>query len=129
MNRFLPILAGLILISNYAFSQFTLKIEITDFRNNKGKVILQFFDSNEKILTQEMSDIKDNRSLFIINNLKAGKYAVRYYHDENLNQVMETNMLGSRLKVMASRIMLPAGLDLRLLKNGSSIFRGTKLLS
>jgi Uncharacterized protein conserved in bacteria len=29
-----------------------------------------------------------------ISNLNSGKYAVRYYHDENLNGKMETNLVG-----------------------------------
>jgi len=28
------------------------------------------------------------------NNLTPGKYAVRYYHDENMNGNMETNLVG-----------------------------------
>ena len=52
MNRFLLIFAGFILISNCTFSQYTLKIEITDLRNNTGKIMLQVFDENEKVLTR-----------------------------------------------------------------------------
>ena len=94
MNRFLTIFAGLILISNFTFSQFTLKIEITDLRNNTGKVMLEVFDEKEKVITREMSDIKEQSCHFVIKNLMSGKYAVRFYHDENLNQVMETNNFG-----------------------------------
>ena len=56
--------------------------------------MLQAFDENEKVLIQEMSDIKEKSCHFIIKNLMAGKYAVRYFHDENLNQMMETNSFG-----------------------------------
>ena len=56
--------------------------------------MLQLFDEKEKVITQEMGDIKDKRCLFTIKNLTAGRYAVRFYHDENLNQAMETNMFG-----------------------------------
>ena len=56
--------------------------------------MLQVFDENEKVLFQEMSDIKEKSCHFIFKNLTAGKYAVRFYHDENLNQVMETNNFG-----------------------------------
>ena len=94
MNRFLTIFAGFILISNCTFSQLTLKVEITDLRNITGKVMLQVFDENEKVLIQEIGDIKEKSFHFTIKNLKAGKYAVRYFHDENLNQVMETNNIG-----------------------------------
>jgi len=94
MNKFLLILAGFTIISNCSFSQITLKIEITDLRNNNGKIMLQVFDEKENVIIQEMGDIKDKTSFFKVENLRCGKYAVRFYHDENLNQVMETNTVG-----------------------------------
>jgi uncharacterized protein (DUF2141 family) len=94
VKRSLLILAGFILISNYAFSQYILRIGITDLRNNTGKIMLQVFDVKENLIEQQMGDIKGKNSSFEIKNLPAGKYAVRFYHDENLNQVMETNLVG-----------------------------------
>jgi uncharacterized protein (DUF2141 family) len=94
MNKFFFICFGLILISNYAFSQYNLEIEITGIKNNEGKMMLQLFDSKENVLAQEKSEIKNKRSDITIKNLKAGKYAVRYYHDENSNDKMETNLVG-----------------------------------
>lgn len=84
----------MIIFSNVAFAQLTLEIEIAGLHNNTGNLMLQFFDENEKIITQEMGQIRDSISIFSIQNLKPGKYAVRYYHDENLNGTMETNKLG-----------------------------------
>jgi uncharacterized protein (DUF2141 family) len=77
-----------------SFSQCKLDIEITGIRNNTGKIMLQLFDSNQKVIKEVMSDIKDNKCSFIIADLPAGKYAVRYYHDENINGKMETNLVG-----------------------------------
>jgi uncharacterized protein (DUF2141 family) len=94
MKSYLSILAGIILISNNSFSQYTLTIEINDLRNNTGKIMLQVFDEKEKVIDQQMSDIDNKRVTISVKNLKPGKYAVRFYHDENLNQVMETNMVG-----------------------------------
>jgi uncharacterized protein (DUF2141 family) len=94
MKRYISILAGLILISNYSFSQYTLTVEITDLRNNTGKIMLQTFDEKENVIDQQMSDINDTKVTISVKGLKPGKYAVRFYHDENLNQVMETNMVG-----------------------------------
>lgn len=94
MKRTLTIIFGFILISNHLLSQYTLDIEITGIRNNKGKIMLQLFDEKEKILVQEMGTISDNKCTFPIKNLNPGKYAVRYYQDENLNMKMETNMVG-----------------------------------
>jgi len=82
------------MISNYAASQYNLEIEISEIKNNEGNIMLQLFDENQKVLTQKMSAIKDKKCAFSVKNLKPGKYAVRYYHDENLNGLMETNILG-----------------------------------
>jgi uncharacterized protein (DUF2141 family) len=81
-------------IANSTFSQYNLEIEISGIRNNKGYIMLQLFDENEKVLTQEKKEITDNRCILTISNLKPGKYAVRYYHDENMNEKMETNLVG-----------------------------------
>jgi uncharacterized protein (DUF2141 family) len=94
MNRFLSICTILFFISNAAFSQYKLDIEITGIRNNAGKIMLQLFDEKENIVNQQMSDIMDNQCLFSIKNIKPGKYAIRYYHDENLNGKMDTNLVG-----------------------------------
>ncbi len=94
MKRFCAICSGLILISKISFSQLMLNIEINEIRNNTGNIMLQLFDEKEKVVTREISSIKDNKCEFTIKNLKAGKYAVRYYHDENLNKVMDTNLVG-----------------------------------
>jgi uncharacterized protein (DUF2141 family) len=82
------------LISNFSYSQFNLDVEITEIRNNTGNIMFQLFDENEKVLMQEMSPVKDLKCSISVRNLKPGKYAVRYFHDENLNGKMETNMVG-----------------------------------
>ena len=56
--------------------------------------MLQLFDSTQKVIKEEMSPVKDNKCLITIENLSKGLYAVRYYHDENLNAKMETNLVG-----------------------------------
>ena len=56
--------------------------------------MLQLFDKNEKVLIQEKSPVKDLKCSFSIPNLNPGKYAIRYYHDENMNDKMETNLVG-----------------------------------
>ena len=56
--------------------------------------MLEVFDEKEKVINREMSEIKEYSCQFMIKNLMAGKYAARFYHDENQNNVMETNMFG-----------------------------------
>jgi uncharacterized protein (DUF2141 family) len=94
MKRSCLILIGLLSISGTLFSQFKLDIEITEIKNNTGKIMFQLFDENEQIIKQEIGVITDKKCYFSISNLKPGIYAVRYYHDENLNGNMETNMFG-----------------------------------
>jgi len=93
MKRIIILFTFLIIFSNCSFAQITLRIEIEGLHNNTGNLMLQLFDENEKIITQEMGQIRDSISIFSIQNLKPGKYAVRYYQDENLNGEMETNLV------------------------------------
>jgi uncharacterized protein (DUF2141 family) len=94
MNKLVVFIFFLFCISSSTFSQFRLDIEILELRNNKGNIMLQLFDSNQKVLVQEKCTIKDNKSSFSVPDLSPGKYAVRYYHDEDMNGKMETNLLG-----------------------------------
>lgn len=94
MYRLTAILYSLIWFSNSSYSQYKLDIEISEIRSNKGNIMLQLFDGKEKVLSQEQNPVKDNSCLFSFTNLTPGKYAVRYYHDENMNGKMETNLVG-----------------------------------
>ncbi len=94
MKRIYAFLVVFIIISTSGISQIKLIIEITEIRNNTGNIMLQVLDENEKIIVQEMSPIKDKMCTFSIPGLTPGKYAVRYYHDENLNGKMDTNLVG-----------------------------------
>lgn len=94
MRRLYIICFVFLMLSNVSFSQFILNIEIVDIRNNSGNIMLQLFDGNEKVITQEKTQIKDNKCSITFTNLKPGKYAIRYYHDENINGKMETNLVG-----------------------------------
>jgi uncharacterized protein (DUF2141 family) len=94
MKRLLVISFAFMIISDYSFSQYNLNIRIIDIKNNTGGIMLQLFDENENVLIQEKGIIKDKKCTLLFKNLKPGKYAVRYFHDENLNGVMETNMAG-----------------------------------
>ena len=94
MNRLIAIFWGLVLISISGFSQCNLKIEISGIKNNTGKIMLQLLGPDQKVIAQIMGEIKDEKCDISINNLNPGKYAIRYFHDENLNGIMETNIVG-----------------------------------
>lgn len=94
MKIFYAICFGFILISNTVYSQYRLDIKIIEIRNDKGNIMLQLFDEKEHVIYQEIGYIKNDSCFISIPNLTKGKYAVRYYHDENMNGKMETNIVG-----------------------------------
>ena len=82
-----------IFISLNSFSQYSLTIEINGLKNNKGNVLYELFDQNHKSLKVGTTDISDKKCTIVIDNLKAGKYAFNYIHDENKNKKLDTKML------------------------------------
>ena len=94
MKKYIFTCLSLIFSLQSVFSQCKLDIDIIDIRNDNGNIMLQLFDEKENIIAQEIGQIKDSTCSFSINNLKPGKYAIRYYHDENVNGRMETNIFG-----------------------------------
>ena len=77
----------------------TLTVEITGIKNDQGKILLQLFDSNEnyqsnKAYSANMIKAKKGVVTVTFNNLVAGEYAIRYFHDENDNGQLETNLFG-----------------------------------
>jgi len=92
-RAFLPAFC-LLMISNIVISQNDLKVEITGLHNDKGIIMLQLFDEGHNIVSQHKGTIKEKKSVIIIKNLKTSKYAIRYFHDENLNGTMDTNLTG-----------------------------------
>jgi uncharacterized protein (DUF2141 family) len=94
MKRITTIVAIIVFISFNSYSQHKLEIEISGLRNDKGNVMLQLFNSGEQVIDSLMTPISGKKCNVLIPGLPAGSYAVRYYHDENMNGKMETNMFG-----------------------------------
>jgi uncharacterized protein (DUF2141 family) len=90
----ISLLLCLFLIARIAEGQHTLEIEITGIRNDKGEILLQLYNENQKIIGQQKGVIEENKCNVKFSNLKPGKYAFRFFHDENLSGIMETNELG-----------------------------------
>lgn len=86
------------IISNSVLSQNTLEIEITGLRNDTGLIMLQLFDENHNLITREKGLIKEKKSIIILRDLATARYAVRYFHDENLDGIFETNKIGKPIE-------------------------------
>jgi uncharacterized protein (DUF2141 family) len=94
MNRFSASLLFFICFTLPSFSQFKLEVEITGIKNTKGNLMIQLLDSTQVAVKQEMSAIADSACTISFSDLAPGQYAIRYYHDENLNGKMDTNFVG-----------------------------------
>ena len=72
----------------------TVKIEISNLKNNKGKILLEFSDAEKNFIKGVSQEIVNNHCTISIDNLKPGKYTFKYFHDENNNNEMDTNWIG-----------------------------------
>ena len=75
-------------------AQSSLTIEIVGLESNKGTVIVSLLDKHEKDVMDHTCKITDHKCSHSFNNLKDDQYAVRFFHDENKNKELDTNILG-----------------------------------
>jgi len=78
----------------YATAQSSITVEIFNLENNKGNVIVALLDEHEEDFMDTSSDITNNKCVVIFEDVMPGKYAVRFIHDENQNEELDTNFLG-----------------------------------
>jgi uncharacterized protein (DUF2141 family) len=74
--------------------QHTLTIEISDLRNNNGQLILAFNNEKEIKIKGITQSVTGKKCIIVIENLKPGKYAFKYFHDENNNEKLDVNWIG-----------------------------------
>ncbi len=101
MNFINPEFKNLILLliltfatSLFSFSQINLRIEINELRNNQGKFLLEFNDENKQVLKAYSEEISNNKCIIVIQDINPGKYAFKYFHDENNDAKLNTNFMG-----------------------------------
>jgi uncharacterized protein (DUF2141 family) len=82
------------LISVQIPAGYTLDVEITSLRNNTGYIMLQVLNESQVPVEQRKGVIQDLKYIVKIVNLPPGKYAIRYFHDENINGNLDTNKMG-----------------------------------
>jgi uncharacterized protein (DUF2141 family) len=70
-----------------------LTIEINDLRNSNGQILLEFTNEKGEKITGIAQNITDNKCVIVVNNLKQGKYAFKYFHDENKNENLDANWM------------------------------------
>ncbi|WKK85026.1 DUF2141 domain-containing protein [Marivirga arenosa] len=100
INSFIPLLFAL--VSFHLDTQTQLEIEIGEFRNEKGHILLSVFDNAEDFPRNAENavvnkKVKVNQKIHTISidNLPEGDYAIVFLHDENGNEEMDTNFVGA----------------------------------
>jgi len=76
------------------FAQLSLTIEITNLRYSIGQVHLELSNENEEQIAAISMNISNNKCVTVIENIKPGKYAFKFIHDENMNDKLDTNWMG-----------------------------------
>ncbi|MDI9309668.1 MAG: DUF2141 domain-containing protein [Limnohabitans sp.] len=95
------ILAFIMLASVGVFAQeakVNLKIKISGFKNNNGKVMVGLYDSEGTFLKKSLkgakAKIEGNSAYVVFEGLTKGEYAFSLFHDENNNNELDKNFIG-----------------------------------
>ena len=77
-----------------------VEFEIAGIKNNDGKLLIQLFqgkDNYEKGNAESALIVKAQTGKVTVNfnELEEGEYVIRFFHDENSNGKLETNLLGA----------------------------------
>ena len=75
-------------------AQNSLQIEVTNLRNSMGQVSLELLSEDNISVNGATQLIKDNKCIITFNDIEEGKYAIRYFHDENSDKEMDMNFFG-----------------------------------
>lgn len=74
----------------------TIEFEIT--KHNKGTILLALYNSNETYMKKSYKSfkqlVKDNKAVFVLNDLNKGTYSFSYFHDVNGNKKLDKNFIG-----------------------------------
>ncbi len=73
---------------------YSLTINIEKLPSNNGLVMLELLNENEEALANMTGKIDNYTSRIIVDGLPKGTYSIRYYHDENSNDEMDSNKWG-----------------------------------
>ena len=76
------------------FAQSSLTVEIVGLESDKGNVLVALLDKHEKDVMNQSCKITDRTCTLTFNNVKDDQYAIRFFHDENGNDELDTNILG-----------------------------------
>lgn len=72
----------------------TLVVNIKNFKSDAGMAYISLQDPTQTPVQKQASKIINKASQVVFKNIQPGKYAVRLYHDENDNKVLDKSIFG-----------------------------------
>ena len=98
MNKIFPALTFFLFGTFFLNAQNNIEVEITNFKSNKGFVLVSLHNTEGSFLKEEFigkkSEIKDGKVVLEFNDVPDGTYAISLFHDEDDNGEMNTNFMG-----------------------------------
>ena len=94
MKNLFLVLSFLSFFPFFSFGQFTLRVEISGLQSSDGQVLLEFNNEKGEKMLGITEKVSDNQCLVVINDLKPGKYAFKYFHDKNVNNKLDLKWMG-----------------------------------
>jgi uncharacterized protein (DUF2141 family) len=94
-----PLLVACAVISSSLVQASDIKFEIAGINSDKGKIYIQLFKGEQnydqgKAESALIKAAAKGTITIIFNDLAAGEYAVRFFHDEDNSGELETNLFG-----------------------------------
>lgn len=91
---FILLLAISIGMASAQQSTVTISVGIEGLASESGSLGIQLINESNKTIASAYINSKQGYGAIAFGMLAPGKYAVRFYHDENGNQKMDTNLMG-----------------------------------
>ncbi len=81
-------------------AQHKLTVEVSGVEHGNGSILVAVYDSEDSFLDSDKmfsggsNTASEGETIVIIENLPKGEYALAIFHDENDNEVLDTNFIG-----------------------------------
>ncbi|MCF2949408.1 DUF2141 domain-containing protein [Paraglaciecola aquimarina] len=86
-------------LHSFASEAKDIEFQIQGINSNKGKLYVQLFKGQEgykngQAVNASIVNAQKGEAKIMFSVIEAGEYAIRFFHDENDNGKLETNMFG-----------------------------------
>lgn len=81
-------------LSGHVCQAYKLYVQVQGVRSDKGTLWVELLGVNEEPVAHQEVLVKEGTNTVVFDSLLSGDYAVRYFHDENENDQLDTNFVG-----------------------------------